>query len=51
MDSQGTDCEIYDAVFIREVYQLRHALFATGKCLWEWEKLVLRDNVGVSTKM
>jgi hypothetical protein len=51
MDSQATDCEIYEAIFIREVYQLCHALFATGKCLWEWEKLMRRDNVNVSRQM
>jgi len=31
MDSQGTDCEIYEAVFVSDVHQLRHALSATGK--------------------
>ena len=50
MDSKGTDCEIYEAVFVMDIHQLRLALFATGKWRWDWKKIVLRD-VDISMKM
>jgi len=50
MDSQSMDCEIYEALFVSDVHQLRHSLFATGKGRWEWKKPVPRD-VGILMKM